>query len=352
MDLIAFGRVFLEIVFGQVPSLPGPGEEIFADEFAISCGGAVTVASAASRSGIEAGLSTLLSDDLGSRVVAEHCRRAGVDLSPSRHVAGRVAGITVVLNFAGDRAFVSYLPPHVPASGPDIGHWLEVLRDQRPAWCYLHPWPGAAAMIGQARALGIRVALDVGLNDIDSNPRAVVSCARMADVFLPNAVELLRLTGAGSLIEAIDTATAWCPCLVVKRGAEGAIVADRTGRTAVTEGIRPVSARDRTGAGDAFAGALIAALHRGAPIAEAAAAGNAAGTETVTILGAVGEVDVEGLSQAAGPLATALLAGAGDQAAATGGDGLDAQGAGPDGDGLDAQGSGPGGRVYGEDSRR
>src|SRR5262252_7099203 len=102
MDLIAFGRVYLEIVFGQVASLPGPGEEIFADEFAISCGGAVTVASAARRSGIEAGLSALLSDDLGSRVVAGHCRRAGVDLSPSRHVAGRTAGITVVLNFSGD----------------------------------------------------------------------------------------------------------------------------------------------------------------------------------------------------------------------------------------------------------
>jgi sugar/nucleoside kinase (ribokinase family) len=340
MDLIAFGRVFLEIVFGQVPSMPGPGEEIFADEFAISCGGAVTVASAARRSGIEAGLSALLGDDLGSRVVAEHCRRAGVDLSPSRHVTGRVAGITVVLNFAGDRAFVSYLPPHAPASGPDTGHWLEILRDQRPAWCYLQPWPGAAALIGQARALGIHVALDVGLNAIDSDPRAVVSCAHMADVFLPNAVELLRLTGAGSLIEAIDTAAAWCPCLVVKRGAEGAIVADAAGRTAVTEGISPVSARDRTGAGDAFAGALIAALHRGAPIAEAAAAGNAAGSQTVTMLGAVGEVDVDGLAPAAASLAAALLAGTGGPAAAPGGGGPDAQDAGPDG------------RAYGEDSGR
>ena len=75
--VIAFGRVFLEIVFGQVASLPGPGEEIFADEFAISCGGAVTVASAASQAGVQAGLSTLLSDDLGSRVVAEHCAARG-----------------------------------------------------------------------------------------------------------------------------------------------------------------------------------------------------------------------------------------------------------------------------------
>jgi sugar/nucleoside kinase (ribokinase family) len=308
MDLIAFGRVYLEIVFGQVASLPGPGEEIFADEFAISCGGAVTAATAASRSGAQAGLATLLSDDLGSRVVAEHCQHAGVDLSPSRHVAGHTAGITVVLNFAGDRGFVSYLPPAQPVAGPDIGHFLEVLREHRPAWCYLHPWPGAEALIAEARSLGTRVALDVGLNAIASDPRAVRTCARRADVFLPNTEELLRLTGARSLPAAIDVALAWCQCLVVKRGADGAVVADRAGRTAVTEGLGPVSVRDRTGAGDAFAGALIAALHQGASVTEAAAAGNAAGSRTVGILGAVGEVDVEGLSPAAAPLVALLRA--------------------------------------------
>jgi sugar/nucleoside kinase (ribokinase family) len=340
MDLIAFGRIFLEIVFGQVTSLPGPGEEIFADEFAISCGGAVTVASAASRSGARAGLSTLLGGDLGSRVVTEHCRRVGVDLSPSRHLAGRVAGITVVLNFAGDRGFVSYLPPAQPVRGPDTAHYREVLRQHQPAWCYLHPWPGAGALIAEARSVGTRVAIDVGLNAISHDPQAVVNCARQADVFLPNTEELLRLTGAPSLTDAIDDAVTWCPCLVVKRGADGAIVASQSDRTAVTEGIRPVSVRDLTGAGDAFAGALIAALHRGAPITEAAAAGNAAGSETVSWLGAVGEVDVEGLNPAADPVATAFLA--------TGGGGA----ARPGREDLDGRGTGSAGRAYEKDSRR
>jgi sugar/nucleoside kinase (ribokinase family) len=93
----------------------------------------------------------------------------------------------------------------------------------------------------------------------------------------------------------------------VKRGADGAVVADRCGRTEVTDGLRPVEVRDLTGAGDAFAGGLIGALLRGAPITEAAAAGNAAGSETVSKLGAVGEVEVEGLSDTAPALAAALL---------------------------------------------
>ena len=47
--MISFGSVFLELVFGHVHTLPGPGEEVFTEEFAVSCGGAVTSASAAAR---------------------------------------------------------------------------------------------------------------------------------------------------------------------------------------------------------------------------------------------------------------------------------------------------------------
>jgi sugar/nucleoside kinase (ribokinase family) len=298
VDLIAFGTMYLEIIFGGVPSLPAPGEEIFADEFAISCGGAVTAASAASALGVSAGLSTLLGDDLGSRVVEEHCRRAGVDVSASHRVTGPAAGITVVMNYAGDRAFISYLPPRAQTEAREHQRWLEILRRERPAWCYLHAHQGMTALMQEARALGIRIALDVGLNEIEADPAAVVACARLADVFLPNAGELLRLTRASSLATAIGTAVSWGSPVVVKRGADGAIVADRAGRTEVTEGIRQVQVRDRTGAGDAFAGALIGAMCRGASLTEAAAAGNAAGSETVSKLGAVGEVEVAGLSTA------------------------------------------------------
>ncbi len=296
MDVIVFGTVFLELVFGHVPALPGPGEEVYSDEFAISCGGAVIVASAAARSGVHAGLSTLLGEDLGTRVAVGYCRRVGIDLSPSRRVAGRTAGITVVANFAGDRAFLSYLPPPPISERRAPERWLEVLREYRPAWCYLHAGPGVSDFVRQARDLGTHVALDVALNRIDADPGAVVSCARLADVFLPNTEELLRLTGTRSLSEAIGDATSWCPQLVVKRGAQGAVVASRSAVTEVTTGILPVEVRDRTGAGDAFAGALIGALCRGASLTDAVVAGNEAGSDTVSKLGGVGEVEVEGLS--------------------------------------------------------
>jgi sugar/nucleoside kinase (ribokinase family) len=295
--MIAFGVVFLELVYGQVPGLPGPGEEIYADEFAVSCGGAVIVATAASRSGVRAGLSTLLGDDLGSSVVREHCRRVGVDLSTSTELPGETAGITTVLNFDDERAFVSYLPPRMALLRPGVERRTEVLRTHRPAWCYMHAGPGVAPVLREARALGVKTALDTSLNTIAADPQSVKDCAGLADVFLPNEAELLALTKTAPMADAVAAAAAWCPSLVVKRGPHGAIVAGEGGTTPVTAGLLPVRVRDRTGAGDAFAGALIGALCRGAPLLEAVAAGNTAGSQTVSVLGGVGEVAVAGLSR-------------------------------------------------------
>jgi sugar/nucleoside kinase (ribokinase family) len=297
LDMISFGSVFLELVFGHVPELPRPGEEVFTEEFAFSCGGAVNSASAAAAAGARAGLCTVLGEDLGSRVVIEHCARRGVDLSPSVRVHRRSSGVTVVLNFDGDRAFVSNIPAR--RSQPEIDRWRGVLRRVRPRWCYLHAGPGVPEFLRDARELGSKIALDVSLGD-ERDRDVVIDCVRLADVFLPNEDELLRLTGADTLGPALSAATAWGTPLVVTRGPAGAVIASPDGMTEVSDGVRPVTVRDRTGAGDAFAGAMIAALLRGVPLAEAVVAANAAGSEAVARLGAVGEVDVSGIA-AVGP---------------------------------------------------
>lgn len=291
-EVISFGSVFLEIVFGHLDKLPLPGEEIYVDPFAFSCGGAITIAVEASRAGASAGLASVLGDDLGSRLVLEQSRREGIDLSLSRRVSGPVAGITVVLNFNGDRAFVSHMPPAPPEVVPEVERWLEILRRERPAWCYLHANDRVAGLLAQARAQGTRVALDSNFGAIDRFPDAVVACARLADLFVPNEEELLRLTRLDDLEEAIAVAASWCPRVVVKRGRAGAVAAENGQVTVVTEGLEDVVAMDRTGAGDAFAGAMIGSLVRGAGLLEAVAAGNRAGSRAVARLGAVGEMPV------------------------------------------------------------
>jgi sugar/nucleoside kinase (ribokinase family) len=306
--MISFGTIFLELVFGHLDALPGPGEEIFTEEFAISCGGAVTSATAAAAAGMQAGMCSVLGEDLGSQVVIGHCAAAGVDITPSLRIPGPAAGITIVLNFDGDRGFVSHVP-HVGAAGfhradtrrrtAEIERWRAVLSAERPAWCYLHADAMVPAFLREARALGCKIMLDTNLGD-ERDRDAVIECVRLADVFVPNADELLRLTGAANVESAVAAAVGWGTLLVVTRGAEGALVAEPDGTvTQIAEGVRHIQVRDLTGAGDNFAGAMIAALHGGRSLEQAVVAGNAAGSRAVGQLGAVGEVS--GASGAAWP---------------------------------------------------
>jgi len=144
--------------------------------------------------------------------------------------------------------------------------------------------------MAEAHTLGTRVALDTNFGEIDAFAETVVQCARLADLFLPTEEELLRLTGAPDLAGGIAIAGAWCPRVVVKRGPAGAVAAEGGRATEVTEGLQDVVVQDRTGAGDAFAGAVIAKLVRGAGLLEAVAAGNAAGSAAVARLGSAGEM--------------------------------------------------------------
>lgn len=294
--MISFGSVFLELVFGHVRELPGPGEEVFTDEFALSCGGAVTSATAAAAAGLRAGVCTVLGEDVGSLVVTEHCASAGVDLSPSVRVHRPASGITVVLNFEGDRGFVTHVPPAGQAEQPEITRWAQVLGEYRPSWCYLHASRGAPAFLAQARRLGCKIMLDTSLGDERDERDAIIECAGLADIFVPNGDELRRLTGCPTVETAVAVAAKWGTQLVIKRGAAGALTAGQDGRiTAISQGVADVSVRDLTGAGDHFAGALIAALLGGAELPEAVVAANAAGSQAVGRLGAVGEIGGAGM---------------------------------------------------------
>jgi 2-dehydro-3-deoxygluconokinase len=146
----------------------------------------------------------------------------------------------------------------------------------------------------EARELGCKIMLDTSLGDVRERD-AVIECVTLADIFVPNSDELLRLTGGSDLDEAVASAVSWGTQLVVTRGKDGALVAGPDGSVvAVSDGIRDVAVRDLTGAGDSFAGAMIAALIGGASVAEAAVEANVAGSEAVGRLGGVGEVGAAG----------------------------------------------------------
>jgi 2-dehydro-3-deoxygluconokinase len=141
-----------------------------------------------------------------------------------------------------------------------------------------------------ARRNGTRVCLDSNLRLNLWTPsqaqRAMAQALPLCDLFLPSLEDMAHLTGQ-TLAEDI---VQWShhqgvPHVVVKLGAHGALCSQAGQRTRLSA--HPVQLVDATGAGDCFAGNLLARLATGEALTDAARYANAAAGLSVQGRGAV-----------------------------------------------------------------
>jgi 2-dehydro-3-deoxygluconokinase len=156
----------------------------------------------------------------------------------------------------------------------------------------------ARAAIAIAREAGTQVSLDVNLRErlspVDRQRPVLRELAADADLLLCGEDEGRRLTDGEGVDGLLEALLAWGPGRVIlKRGAEGAVTADRAGARVAVPARRLERIVDPVGAGDAFAAGLLRELLRGAPIAAAMAAGCTVAAYVLTSHG-----DVDGLPSA------------------------------------------------------
>jgi 2-dehydro-3-deoxygluconokinase len=119
-----------------------------------------------------------------------------------------------------------------------------------------------------------------------SRAAAVIHAAiAMADIALPSLDDAVALTGLQNPDEICDFYLRLAPLVVLKCGAEGAILATRESRSRIPA--YKVEAFDATGAGDCFAGNFLARLLAGDAPLQAARYANAAAALSTTGYGAV-----------------------------------------------------------------
>ncbi|QIJ66474.1 sugar kinase [Streptomyces sp. JB150] len=143
-----------------------------------------------------------------------------------------------------------------------------------------------ATALAAARARGVPVSLDPASAGFlaELGAERFLSLVDGIDVLLPSRDEARLLTGSRDAVAAAAELSRRIPLVVVKQGAEGALVA-RSGTVTARVPAVPATPRDTTGAGDAFTGAFLAALLAGAEPEEAARAGCAAGARAVERVG-------------------------------------------------------------------
>lgn len=249
-------------------------------------------------------------------------RDAGADISGIRRIDGPTVRNWVIYEPDGRRHWVYRTPPgrsaEVAPQPADIpGEWLD---RQPPPVVHIAAMPlaAAAALVRSVRGRAPGAAILLDTHEDWHGGSALLDAARSVDVFLPSREELAVLLGyddpAGG---AAELTAAGVPCVVVKLGADGALVA-RPGAGQVRVPACRVSVTDPTGAGDSFCGAFAAGLALGEDPASAARRGCATAAAAIGASGSLRLLDRRGLAHDL--LAGAAAGGtAGGTASSTGG---------------------------------
>jgi ribokinase len=272
----------------RVSSLPRPGETVIGGDFFTARGGkGANQAVAAARAGGSVALIACLGDDaIGDETLAGLAAE-GIAVDAVRRMAGTRSGVAlIVVDERGENSIAvapganALLAPEQVASCAELLSPRDVLLTQLET-----PLESVLAAARAANGATARVILNPApARDLPDELLSLVS------VLTPNEAEAARIAGVpvDDHHGLEDAATALLRrgvgAVVITLGAAGAYVATTEHRETIP-GYR-VEARDTTGAGDVFNGALAVALADRVPLGEAVRFANAAAAISVTRDGA------------------------------------------------------------------
>lgn len=252
LDLLAVGQLFLDVLYGPLPSAPVPGQEVFTPQVTLVPGGIANFALAATALGARTGVAAACGEGPIADLAASLLVADGVDTTHLRRDAHADLQLTTALSYDGERALVTGGPapelPTVPAAALAEAAAVAVHLDLDEM-----PW---------LEDTGGNVFADVGWDPTGRWDRAILRHLENCSAFLPNAAEAQAYTRTDNPWAAARALAELVPLVVVTCGDDGAIAVDSAHGTEVSVGAVDLGPVDPTGAGDTFGAALITLLGR------------------------------------------------------------------------------------------
>lgn len=281
--VVVFGSVNMDISL-TVAELPKTGETVMASRLRRNLGGkGLNQAIAAARAGADTALVACVGADDDGAAVRRLLGSEGISASGLRTVAHPTGTAIVVVDDRGENTIVvaplaNHALTRLSAGDETMLATCAVLL------CQLEvPIDSVVAALRRAHDGGAMTVLNAA--PAGALPDEVIGSI---DVLVVNDGEARSLAAGLSGLAADDYATPLlriAPQVIVTRGADGADYLDRDGGARHVDAPR-VQALDSTGAGDAFCGALCAALADKRPVIDALEVAVAAGAWSVQRHGA------------------------------------------------------------------
>lgn len=263
IDVLAVGLFFNDLVFSGLPEDgPQPGRELRTAPYLGVPGGIANSSVAAARIGLQTAMVADVGDDPLGRGSLDTLESEGVDTRNCLMHRDWQTPLTVILNYAADRAMVTAETPH---PGACVLRQREHPRAQV-AIAHLQPFP--MPWLAEAAAAGTKVIGDAGWDQYDRWDLNDLADLAHCHSFTPNRDEALRYTRASTPEEALGVLAEHVREPVVTLGADGAIALDTASGDVVHVPSIPVQVVDASGAGDVFNAGWAAGLMTDWPLVQ------------------------------------------------------------------------------------
>jgi sugar/nucleoside kinase (ribokinase family) len=288
--VLVAGEANIDIILSGLAHLPRSEQDVVAQRLDLLIGGqAATTARGLARLGLSVSLASRVgADDYGYRALRE-LQADGVDVTDVAVDPALQTGAGIVLSTGQERAMATYMGSISALRRSDITRQrLENVDLLHLSSFYLQTTlrPALPELLDEAHRLGVKLSVDPGWDSSNEWGDDLFETLKRIDVFLPNELEALTITGARTVKEALATLASTTETVVIKRGAQGAVA--RSGATVAVCPALPVEVLDVTSAGDVFNAGFLYGYLAGWALQRALDFANACGALATTRIGSLG----------------------------------------------------------------
>lgn len=284
-DVIVVGELNVDLILNQIESFPEMGKEKIAQQMTLTLGSSSAIfASNLSSLGAKVAFLGKIGSDAFGELVLSSLQAKKVDTSMIIRDPALATGATIVLNFGNDRAMVTHPGAMEHLSYQEISpEQLQQARHLHFSSYFLQPKlkPDVGKLFKQAKELGLTTSFDAQWDPAEKWDLDLPRVLPYVDVFLPNEVEALHLSGEKTLAAALDRLAKLGQIIVVKLGTKGSI--SRQGDSIFeAKAFLNEHVVDAIGAGDSFNAGFIAKFIQGKSLKECQIFGNLMGAINTT----------------------------------------------------------------------
>lgn len=284
-DVIVVGELNVDLILNQIHAFPEIGKEILANQMTLTLGSSSAIcASNLSSLGCKVAFIGKLGNDVFGNYTIGQLQEKGVDTSMIVVDNELETGATIALSYDEDRAMVTYQGAMSHLNLNDIDFQKLVLAKHLHFSSYffqsgfketLH------VLFKKAKELGITTSFDVQWDPSENWDLDLDKVLPYVDIFIPNEVELKKLTGKSNIDLAIENIKNGSKYTVAKCGNKGSILFYE-GKRIVCKPFLNENVVDAIGAGDSFNAGYISEFIKGKSPEECQTFGNLIGAISTT----------------------------------------------------------------------